>query len=86
MAARVRILWIARTLWITRQYRAVLGAAVMLDVVAGAGVALLNPPTLSGKVLVHVPPPKQIEAEATIARSGAVLGRRAGTIRCHSSS
>lgn len=57
-----------------RRHRVVFGVVVVLGVLAGAGFAVLRPPLLSSKVLVVVPASKQIQTEALIAGSDAVLG------------
>ena len=56
-----------------RRHKVVFGVVVVLGVLAGAGFAVLRPPLLSSKVLVVVPASKQIQTEALIAGSDAVL-------------
>jgi capsular polysaccharide biosynthesis protein len=57
-----------------RRHKVVFGVLVVLGVLAGAGFAVLRPPMLSSKVLVYVPASKQIQTQALIAGSDAVLG------------
>jgi capsular polysaccharide biosynthesis protein len=56
-----------------RRHKVVFGVVVVLGVLAGAGFAVLRPPLLSSHVLVVVPASKQIQTEALIADSDAVL-------------
>jgi len=56
-----------------RRHKVVFGVVVVLGVLAGAGFAVLRPPLLSSHVLVLVPASKQIQTEALIAGSDAVL-------------
>jgi capsular polysaccharide biosynthesis protein len=57
-----------------RRHKVVFGVVVVLGVLAGAGFAVLRPPLLSSHVLVVVPASKQIQTQALIADSDAVLG------------
>ncbi len=54
--------------------RAIFGVVVVLWALAGVVFAVVRPPLLSSKVLVVVPASKQIEIQALIAGSDAVLG------------
>ena len=59
--------------WTARLHMAVFGVVVILGALAGAALALALPPMQVSHVLVYVPASKQIQTEALIADSDAVL-------------